>query len=389
MSFFNFFKQPKNKPRLVLDIGSSRVNAVLVQNDPSGKIEILRLFQSESVILPETDLKSLWRKMSGSVESLVSEFAKSGIKTDEALIVFSSPWYFSEIRNIEKTFDRPTAMTKKDLEEMLDAEENSFKKDAMARFSLNEENAVFARPEIMGAKLNGYRIRQPQNNVLGKPIENFSAALYLSSFFGAAVSHLKRLLADCGIESIEFRSSPHVLFKAFSDNGLDDISIIDVGGEITDIIMIKEGEMKKIVSFGRGLNYVARRIGPVFNVGLDETMAMLSNYIEGKLDGSFKESVSQILKEALVEWQNLFREALEKHVLPDLMPDKILVTGHGGGVIEFKKVLSDPVFGRYTVRGGPFSVVQGLPSISASFKNADHVLNKPHLSLINFYLLYA
>ena len=73
---------------MVLDIGSSRVNAVLVQNDPSGKIEILRLFQSESVILPETDLKSLWRKMSGSVESLVSEFAKSGIKTDEALIVF-------------------------------------------------------------------------------------------------------------------------------------------------------------------------------------------------------------------------------------------------------------------------------------------------------------
>ena len=374
-----FFKsgQEKNKTRLILDVGSSRVNAVLTKKDQSGKIEILRLMQSESIILPEPNLKTLWRKMSGLVGGVVSEYAKSGFGADEALVVFSSPWYFSEIRNIEKSFDHPTAVTKKDLDEILSVEENNFKKSSASKFGLDESAAFFTGPEIVGAKLNGYRIKPPKENVLDKPAKTFSAELYLSSFFAPAVLDLKRLLSDHGASHIELKSSPEVIFRALSRAGLSDVFVVDVGGEITDIIIIREGEIKKIASFGRGLNYVARRMGPIFNIGLEEIMAMLSNYVEDKLDAVFRDSVSKAIKEAMTEWQNLFEEALEKQTTAESLPSKILVTGHGGGIDEFKKIFQKPS-----------SVISSVPLTDEILKNADH-LNKSHLSLIKIYLIYA
>ena len=85
----------------------------------------------------------------------------------------------------------------------------------------------------------------------------------------------------------------------------------------------------------------------------------------------------------------MFIEAIEKRALPDLMPDKILITGHGGGIAEFTKALSDPIFSRYKYHSGPFLAENISLSIRARFKNADYFLNKPHLNLMNFYLIYA
>lgn len=360
-----------------MDVGSSRVNAVLAKNDPSGKIEILRLFQSGGVILPEPDLKALWRKILGLAKEIISEYAKSGLKADEALIVFSSPWYFSEIKNVERHFDRPTAITEKDMEDILSGEQDNFKKRFMSKFGPDEKEASFAVSEIMGAKLNGYTVRPPKENMLFKPVRTFSAGFYFAAFFAPAVSDLKRILSERGIGRVEFRSSPEAIFGALSLEGLGDILVVDVGGEITDIIIIRDGEIKKITSFGRGLNYVARRMAPVFNIGLEETMAVLSNYIENKLDAVFRDSVHNAVKEALKEWQDLVKEALEKQPAPEPLPSKFLVTGHGGGIDEFKKVLNESLA----------SLDSAFPS-AGRFKNADH-LNKPHLSLIKIYLTYA
>ncbi len=376
--------------KLIFDIGSSRVNAALISfkfNRPK-EASIERLFQSETIILPEANLRGLWKKMSLLIDGIVKEFKDSALKADEALIVFSSPWYFSEIREIKKNFDEPFAITDDFIEKILADDAESFKKHYADNFNVSSADLAQARSYIMSVKLNGYPVLEPLKNMLGKKVGAMSASIYSSAVFGEAALHIKRLLEDHGVKSVEFQSSPLIFLKVFSQEGLSDLSVVDIGGEITDLIMIKGGKILKTASFGRGLNYAARRLGLSFKINLDEVMALLSNYIEGKLEKSFHDSVAKALKEALTEWQNLFREALAKYVFPDLAPQKVFVTGHGGGIAEFKKALNLPDSASFTEHGRPFEIFERKPEMSG-FKNASYVLNKPHLSLMGLYLKYA
>jgi len=385
-----FDTKTQKKQKLILDVGSSRVNCVLARYLPEEKIEIIRLFQSDGVILPEANLKALWRRVSSLIEGVVSSFKKSGLKADEALVVFSSPWYFSEVSDIKREFNEPTEITESFFESALESVSEDFKERAAGALKIRADDLSFTNLAVMSAKLNGYAIKNPEKNIFGKIVRNLSVSVYISSFFGEAARATKRLLEDCGIKSVDFRSSSQVLFETVSQLGHDNITVVDVGGEITDVIMIKDGEIKKSVSFGRGLNYVARRMGPVFKIGLEETMSLLSNYIEGKLEDSFKESVAKALREAIIEWKSMFKEVLQRHAAPEFAPSKVLVTGHGGGVTELKKILADPELSNYTPENRPFEVLERLPErVLGRFKNADYILKKPYLYLINFYLIYA
>ena len=376
------------KRKLIFDIGSSRVNGALVVFNRKKEASIERVFQSESIILPETDLHRLWKKMALLIDEMVKDFKDSALAVDEALVVFSSPWYFSEIREIKKDFGEPVAITGDFIEKLLTEDAENFKKHYTDNFNLGAGDLMHASSRIMSAKLNDYPILEPLKNMPDKKTQTISAFVYASAVFGEATAYIKRALEDCGVKSIEFQSSPFVFLKVFLRESLSDLLIVDIGGEITDVIVIKGGKILKMVSFGRGLNYAARRLGPSFKVGLDEVMALLSNYIERKLEKSFQESVAQALKDALTEWQSLLKEALEKHIFPDLVPQKVFVTGHGGGVAEFKKALNLPDSAKFTEHGRPFEIFESKPAMS-HFKNASYILNKPHLSLIGLYSTYA
>ncbi|QQG46439.1 MAG: hypothetical protein HYY55_01165 [Candidatus Niyogibacteria bacterium] len=377
------------KQKLIFDIGSSRVNCVLASFGSGEKIDVKRLFRSENVIMPEVNLRGLWRKIYALIENVMWEYEKSGRKADEAMVVFSSPWYFSDSRLVSKKFDPPIVIDKKFIAEIMLAQENSFKKDTSSYFGFLQEDLALTRSLIMSAKLNGYPVREPRQNILGKRAVEFFVSIYISAIFSEAAAGIKKLLENHGVKSTEFRSSPRVLFDIFLREGYKDLFVVDIGGEITDLILIKGGQMLKMASFGRGINYVARRVGSALRLDLNEVSELISNYMENKLDDKFKRSLEVVLKEAVKEWQNLFKEALEKRVLPDLAPEKIMLTGHGK-ISAFHEALSDPSFKRYTAHGRSFSIIeQTSDKMKGFFKNYDQILDKPYLDLIGFYLIYA
>ena len=89
---FNF--SSAEKPFLVLDIGSSGVHGAVALADASGKLDIQKVSRSHPLILPEVSVKKLWKKIHGMAADVIRDLA-SGTKARDAIIIFSSPLYFS------------------------------------------------------------------------------------------------------------------------------------------------------------------------------------------------------------------------------------------------------------------------------------------------------
>lgn len=340
--------------KLIFDIGSSEVSLALVETDAKNIPRIKRFFKSENIILPETDLRRLWKKVSLLVKKVADDFKSTGIKAEEALVIFSSPWYFSEIRRFSKKLDSPLTITKDYTAEVIRAEEAGFRRDASSAFGIPEDDLGSSIAMFMSAKLNGYPIKNPSENIFGKSAKEILFSIYISSFYNDAALFLRDVMQECGIKRSEFQSSPWILFNFLFKKGINDVSILNISGEITDVVLIREGEISKIVSYGRGLNYIIRRVASAMNIGLEEAESMLLGYREGMLEAGLGESLGGALKEAMKEWHNLFRETVENHILPELMPEKILLTGHASQMAEFKEILDDGSEIGYTDLGRAF-----------------------------------
>ncbi|MBI2507167.1 MAG: hypothetical protein HYW09_00960 [Candidatus Niyogibacteria bacterium] len=343
----------KGRRKLIFNIGSSEINGALVFFRYGFKPDIERRFKSENIILPEVDLRRLWRRIEGPIDKIMRSYKEITRKADEALVVFSSPWYYSEIYPRLDKFDSPRKITGNYAQKIIDMAEDDFKKQARAEFGLLKDDLAFTRSQITGAKINGYSLKQPGQNISGKFAKEIFLSVYTSAFFSKAAIFLKNAFLERGIKTLEFQSSPWIFFEVLSKDGQRDVSVVEIGGEITDIIMIKEGEMRKIASFGRGYNYIVRRLASVLRLGLDEAASTLSAYEENKLDRELKESVNRSLEESIKEWAGLFKETVEKQMLPDLMPEKIILTG-GAEISEFSNTLNSSSLNIYTSHGRSF-----------------------------------
>ena len=318
------------KHQLIFDVGSSKIIlAQVLFHDSRSKPDIKRILISENVLLPEVDLRRLWRKISRLFDKIMQDY-KENVSTDvEALIVFSSPWYYSEIQTLERKFDFPQKISKDFLEEMIEIQEKSFKK----------EELTFMHSRIISAKLNGYPLKEPERNISGKSAKEIFVSIYTSAFFREAALYFKKILEGRGIRTVEFQSSPWVIFDVLMQEGYSEVAVVDVGGEVTEIMLVKDGQMRKIASFGRGFNYLARRVGSALHLGLEEAASLLLAYEENKLETKMRSKVSELVKESIKDWQKLFQETVETHMPPDLMPKKIILTGRAR-LAEFSQALN-------------------------------------------------
>ncbi|MBI5787152.1 MAG: hypothetical protein HY446_01220 [Candidatus Niyogibacteria bacterium] len=353
-----FFGKPKKeKQRIVLDISSSQVDGALINFGAEGSCEIRKSFHSENAVLPQVDLTQLWRKIEKLTASAVSDLKPSGSRVEEAMVIFSSPWYFSETHHVFRKFDAPETIKKEFVDAAVEEESDKFKKDIFERFRISENEALVLPVRMMQTRLNGYSAAVSDMSFLGKKAEIFEMFLYFSAVFAPAAESIKRVLEENGIGKVEITTSPLVFYKSVSQIQGTNLAVVDIGGETTDVILVKGGVISDILSYGRGFNYAVRKVSSVFNVGLEEASVLIASSADRKLEASLNERVKAGLKESANEWQNLLRETIESLSLRELLPDKMILLGYASGFSEFREAANQPDLARFTALGRPFSVL--------------------------------
>src|SRR3989344_1589486 len=354
---FSFGSANKSRQRIVLDISSSQVDGALINFGAEGSCEVIKSFHSENIVLPEVDLPALWRKLEKLAGDAVKELSPADLKVDEAMVIFSSPWYFSETHHIFQKFDVPETINKEFADNAVKGESEKFKKTVFERFRIADKDALVLPIEMMQARLNGYPTSSSGLEFLGKKAEIFEAFLYLSVLFAPAADSIKNILENAGIRKIDITSSPFVFYRSASQIQKTNFVVVDIGGEVTDVILIRGGVISDILSYGRGFNHAVRKVSSAFKVGLEEAMALIASSAENKLEAGLNERVKGGLKDAANEWQNLLKEAAERLASRELLPEKIIFLGYASGFDEFKDAARRQELAHFTVLGRPFSVL--------------------------------
>lgn len=383
------FKRTFHKPeRIVLDIGSSSVYGARVGFDEKGLLEVKKVGHSPTLILPEVDIKKLWKKIRRRVEDMIHDLTQDAKDEypNDIVVVFSSPWYFSEISHFSLTKKESFEINKDFLNTFLLEEKKKFKQASLARFHMREDEIQVLDAEIMEIKLNGY----PVKNSVGKRARTFEAFVGLSAVFKKASADIKAMAEDYAFKRTHFYVSPFIFYNVLRQiEGWEEVLIVDIGGEVTDISLIQHGLLIDTSSYGRGFNYAVRRLADTLNIDLDNASDLITNYESKKLDASKAQSVKKALENLLTDWQNLFEEALTHLSIKGLLPEKLLLLGQGAALEEFKQAVSNKSFSRYTLFRRPFSVHSSMPEdLKNRFKHLPGRLARIP-SPLSFYLAYG
>lgn len=344
------------KRKLILDVSCSSVSGALVEYAGRGRFESKKSFHSPNVILAEVDLPALWRKVQALVQTAVQEL-KSSTGVDEALVVFSSPWYFSEVRRILEDSKEPVAVNPKFIENILEKDKEEFQKSILRRFNMGEKDSVVLPAQTMRVNLNGYPVNGAIDNLTGKKARTLEALLYSSVVFSPAAEYVRRVLEDKGIRRIQVATSPFALYKAALWANEPNLLIVKVVGEITEVVLLKNGVVGEVASFGKGFNHIVRRSAPIFNLGLEETSALIKASAEKVLEAARTERVKQVLKEGVQEWQNLFMEVLRQMSFKELLPEKAALLGCVSEFEEFRQAVVGQGLFKLTLIEQPSSVL--------------------------------
>jgi hypothetical protein len=105
--------------------------------------------------------------------------------------------------------------------------------------------------------------------------------------------------------------------------------LIDVGGNITDVILVKNGNIQKAGMFILGGHLFTRRLGHEFGISEHNAEELKLNYSRGRLSENDRQKVEEILSDDIGLWFSGIELILQEASREFLLPSHVLFYGGG------------------------------------------------------------
>ena len=320
--------------------------------------------------VPVVEEKSLLRSIRRDIQDIKKRTA--GVRFDRAIIILSSPWYFSQTRKITVERDEQFVIDKNLVGQLLEEEKNIFLNHASSQFSISEgDEPELLETAIMRALLNGYET----DSFMNKNARQLQLSVYISMSMKKLVDELTSAIEDLfGVKKAVIHSSPYILLKsarAVLEIGNAGAVIVDIGGEVTDIAVVRDGIIDETLSFGRGLHFILRRIAGAFAITPTEALSYLrawsSDHISEKQDPKLKEVVSDAVK----EWQQMLYEAIAKSAELGLLPNRFVLVGDGAEFSIFSEAIESGEWKKFLYKIAPIKIEVLYPNSLRRYMQGD------------------
>jgi len=372
MKFFSFSKKENKKVALVYDIGSASVGGALVVYAKNEVPKIIYSVRKDIGFQEDFNVKRFHLLVTKAIDGVCADMQKNGLPhlkftklgdrvPKSILVALSSPWYALQTRVIKISEKEPFLITEKKVSKWIEKEVDSFKSSDEVKKYEDEGGTMIIEKQITKIKLNGYETTSPY----GKSAKTFEAAITVS------VSP-QRILDDIYAEIRRSFSSKFINFNAFpmasfsvirdmSDN--EDFIFLDISGELTDVLVSKQGVPLEVITFPMGKNNILRKLSQELGTSKDEATSLLSLHSEDKLDGMELVRVGNALNKVRSEWVMLFQKTLEEISEEFSVPSTVFFTSGADLSKWFEKSIKAEQFSQFTMSNSPFSVI----SVDSSF----------------------
>ena len=355
MGIFSKSKE-KKELALVFDIGSSSVGGVLFEIQKKGVPKIILSLREPIILEDEFNVDKFLSLTVKSLDNITNKICKTGVgEIKKISCVLSSPWYASQTRIIKYEKNVPFLFTQKLADELIKKEINLFEEEHLAQFS-NSKNKV--RPiEFKNIKiiLNGYTSEDPYNKKV-KKIEmvvfiSMSGEKILKIIENAVFKHFHS-------KDVNFSSFAMASFTVARDlfKEQDNFLLVDIGGEVTDISMIKKDILSDSISYPLGHNFMIRKLAKSLNCTLNEAKSLIFLYKDGHALESTEKKLEPIIGKLKMEWLKGFQESLVNLSNDISIPANIFVTVDQELIDFFSKIIKTEQFSQYTLTESEFRI---------------------------------
>ncbi|MBI5004695.1 MAG: hypothetical protein HZC04_00705 [Candidatus Lloydbacteria bacterium] len=318
----------------LLDIGSTSVGAALVrlseQTDGAFPPTVVWSRRKEIPFQQAVDSDHFFQRISGALKAVLEAMSTEAKESPQAFFcTFSSPWYAAQTRIAKSTFPQSSIITPQIVNSLVDAEAAAFEAAYASHMPAESSGrAALLEQKIMRVRLNGYAVEKPY----GKSAQEVDVALYISmspQFFLDEVNRLVGEVFHRGID--QYHSLAFVSFSALRDifPEREHFLMCDIGGEITDLSLVKNNLLVETVSFPKGRMTLMRDAVSRLKRQPEEVLSMLTLHFEGlRGEDALSPRLNEIIEQGRKEWLEAFYAAMTELRNRNFLAGDIEITAH-------------------------------------------------------------
>lgn len=346
MSLLSFFGKKKSPVFMVIDVGSHAIRALVFElPEGAAKPVIIKKFFLRLPSASTADKESVGRhtlRVSTKLRELLFVALKELGRIPKKIWIGIGPHlapYSLEIWSGEYESSDAT-ITKADLFSYF---------EEMSKKYRDEDTYVMAFP--VEAFLNHYPVNLREFTDITLPsvggkvargvtVEFRTIVLRFPKEIGHAFVEIKESLGGMPIEFTPIAAAvvnivPEVL-------GLRDAFLVDVGGEETSLMLLRNGSLLQFIYFPMGVGLFVKGIAKIAGVSLEEAEDRRRQYLQGITDPARLEKLTQFLSGESEEWKKKFLETRESFYHIGLLPEDVVLFGGGAEMPEIRAILRDP-----------------------------------------------
>ncbi len=341
---------------LVFDIGSSSVGGSLFYIGKKGIPKILYSVREPIPIEEILDIDRLLVLTLKSLKSVASKICLQGQGTPKRVFcVLSSPWYASETRTIKYSKNVPFVFNSNLADELIQKEISIFEQQYKTKNSEIEGKIRPIELKNMRTVLNGYATTNP----FGQKAKDLQMDIFISMSGENILVQMENVIKQhFHIPIIKFSSFMMASFTVARDMFVNQESflLINIGGEVTDIAMIKKDVLKEAISYPAGSNFLVRGVSKEMSSSTDEAKSIISTYKEGHIDDASSLKIEPLVSKLKNQWLRKFQESLSNITSDISIPATIFITVDPSLGDFFSDIIKTEEFSQYTLTESKFRV---------------------------------
>ncbi len=192
---------------------------------------------------------------------------------------------------------------------------------------------------VVDVQLDGYTVENP----LGFQGKRLTLTIFNAYIPLVYVSVLQNLAKELKLSIASIAAQPYGVSKIFISPDVEsehkDGIFIDVGGQTTDVVVVRNGSIEGMQSFTLGGDALTLKLKQTLGVSLDKAEKTKIDYTNGHLDKRSNNKIAEILRDAAEIWLSGVELALKEFTNTKVLPSKMYLTGGSAPLPELRRVL--------------------------------------------------
>jgi cell division protein FtsA len=344
-------RKPQEKTMVALDIGTENAKALVfsieekqsMAGEVTGRRAVVKGV-GKSALRPGdiqnsgiTDIASVIRSTKEAIRLASQEAGRQ-----PSQLVLGIAGEFVKGATSKLVFPREDPQSKINLAELRNiVHKLQWKAFAEVRKALGDETGYpeidikLIESSIVEVRIDKYKVSNPLG-FQGKEVEMsiFNAFAPLGHY-----DALQNIAEELGLELLGIVSEPFALSRCVESEEGNSAIYIDVGGGSTDIAVVSGGSIMGTRIFGIGGRTFTKRLSVELNISFEEAEKLKWAYTSDRVEQKSKKIIGDIINDDMEVWLEGVVLALSEFK-SETMPPKILLSGGGTHLSEFKTLLN-------------------------------------------------